>query len=217
MKNKRKNQGFTLIELLVVITIIAILASVSVPVFSSVQRSARLSKSMQQASGIAKAMFDKWGQLGYLPNPEDGDDANAYLAPLIRTLESEEPFFVTGCAWHGTGETKEGGDDLWETSDPPGTALEAGENHYAVNKLTNFKARFPLLASGFSSNVGTYSENKREPGGVWEGKNAIIIWGDFRGEQVDLDDQFKYIQNKGGNKIDVFNLDEVEMVNPTQG
>ena len=219
MKNKRKNQGFTLIELLVVITIIAILASVSVPVFSSVQRSARLSKSMQQASGIAKAIMDKWGQRGYLPNPEGGDDANAYLAPLVRTLKSEEPFFVTGCAWHGKGETREGGDDLWETSDPPGTALEAGENHYAVNKEFEFEegARYPLLASGFSSNVGTYSDDKTEPGGVWGGENAIIIWGDFSGEQVDLDDQFKYIQDKGGNKIDVFNQERVEMVNPTQG
>jgi len=85
--------------------------------------------------------------------------------------------------------------------------------------LADFEAgaRFPLLASGFSSNVGTYSDNKREPGGVWEGDYAIIIWGDFRGEQVELDEQFKYIQDKGGNKIDVFNQDGVEMVNPTQG
>ncbi len=218
MKNKRKNQGFTLIELLVVITIIAILASVSVPVYSSVQRSARLTKSLSQAKGIQIAMYAEWGKLGYIPDPESGgEDANAYLAPLIRKLKSEEPFFVTGCAWHGRGDTRDGGDNLWETSEPQGTALEAGENHYAVNKLSDFGPRYPVLASGFTSNVGTYTDKKTEVGGVWEGLDAIIIYGDGKGEQVQLDEQFRFMEDKGGTKIDVFGQEEVEMVNPTQG
>ncbi len=218
MKTKQKNQGFTLIELLVVITIIAILASVSVPVYSSVQRSARLTKSLAQAKGIQLGMYAEWGKLGYLPDPDDGGaDANAYLRPLIRKLKSEEPFFVTGCAWHGRGDTRDGGDDLWESSTPPGSALEAGENHYAVNVLSDFGPRWPILASGFTSNVGTYTNKKTDVGGVWEGLDAIVIFGDGRGEQVSLDDQYKWIRDKGGQKVDVFNQDEVEMVNPTQG
>ena len=36
-------------------------------------------------------------------------------------------------------------------------------------------------------------------------------------EQVSLDDQFRWIRNKGGTKLDVFQQEEVEMVNPTQG
>ena len=218
MKNKQNNQGFTLIELLVVITIIAILASVSVPVYSSVQRSARLTKSLAQAKGIQVAMYAEWGKLGYIPDPENGgDDANAYLAPLIRKLKSEEPFFVTGCAWHGRSDTRDGGDSLYETSNPAGIALEAGENHYAMNKMSDFGPRFPILASGFTSNVGTYTDKKTDVGGVWEGLDAIIIYGDGRGKQVSLDEQFRYLENKGGTKVDVFQAEEVEMVNPTQG
>jgi len=218
MKTKRNNQGFTLIELLVVITIIAILASVSVPVYSTIQRKAKLSKSLMQAKGIQVAMFAEWSADGFLPDPTDGgSDANAYLSPLVRGLGSEAPFFVSGCAWHGKGATRTGPDGLWEDSEPAGMALEAGENHYAVNKLTDFTDRWPILASGFTSNVGVYTNKKSDVGGVWEGRDAIIIFGGGEGRVVKLDKQYRWIDDKGGNKVDVFQQEEVEMVNPTQG
>jgi len=34
---------------------------------------------------------------------------------------------------------------------------------------------------------------------------------------VSLDEQFRFLENKGGTKVDVFQAEEVEMVNPTQG
>ena len=72
MKNQFNQKGFTLIELLVVITIIAILASVSVPVFSSIQQKAKVNKSMQQASGIYKGVYALYGCLLYTsPSPRD--------------------------------------------------------------------------------------------------------------------------------------------------
>ena len=74
MKAKPNQKGFTLIELLVVITIIAILASVSMPVFSSIQRKAKLNKSLQQAKGIYTGLYAKYGADGsvsytHLPLP----------------------------------------------------------------------------------------------------------------------------------------------------
>ena len=55
MKNKL-NKGFTLIELLVVITIIAILASLAVPVFSKIQEKANQTKGINNARQITLAL-----------------------------------------------------------------------------------------------------------------------------------------------------------------
>ena len=111
MKTQFNQKGFTLIELLVVITIIAILASVSVPVFSSIQQKAKVNKSMQQASGIYKGIYALYGEQGFLP---EGDNANTILAEVAIEMDSEKPFYVAGCAWHGTGATKNGGDNFHE-------------------------------------------------------------------------------------------------------
>ncbi len=53
---KSKNAGFTLVELLVVISIIAILATISVTVFSAAQGSARDGKRRSEISSIAKSI-----------------------------------------------------------------------------------------------------------------------------------------------------------------
>ena len=125
MKAKPNQKGFTLIELLVVITIIAILASVSVPVFSSIQQKAKVYKSMQQVSGIYKGVYALYGEDGFLPS---GDNANDILAEVAVEMDSEKPFYVAGCAWHGNGQTKTGGDNFHERSTPQGIALEPGAN-----------------------------------------------------------------------------------------
>ena len=52
MSRKVSNQGFTLIELLVVITIIAILASISVPVYNSITERAKITKVMSNVKQI---------------------------------------------------------------------------------------------------------------------------------------------------------------------
>ena len=157
MKTKRNQKGFTLIELLVVITIIAILASVSVPVFSSVQRKAKLNKSLQHARQIGIALRVYSGDEGGLyPANEAGDGppstSNEAFRQLVDELGSEKIFYVPGCAFHGTGKFRSGPDNKWGGSSGDGQPLEAGENHYAyaTGYTDSTSARFPLVASGFS-------------------------------------------------------------------
>ena len=56
------HRGFTLIELLVVITIIAILATIGVTIFSGAQKVARDAKRRGDIDVIAKAMEIKFSQ-----------------------------------------------------------------------------------------------------------------------------------------------------------
>ena len=215
MKTQFNQKGFTLIELLVVITIIAILASVSVPVFSSIQQKAKVNKSMQQVSGIYKEVYALYGEDGFLPS---GDNANDILAEVAVEMDSEKPFYVAGCAWHGNGQTKTGGDNFHERSTPQGIALEPGANHYAVNKDSRFEPRYPMLASGFSSTVGQYAMEKADLGGIWEGKTAVIIYGTGDAEIVKLDLSGKAMKDMGGRSIDLFDYQgKVQMVNPQRG
>ena len=218
MKTKRMNQqGFTLIELLVVIAIIAILASVSVPALQTAQLKAKQNKAMQQAIGIGKALRT-WSldEDGAYPS---GDDANMAFAQLFPELGKEQVFFVRGSAWHGTGRFKTGPDEQWgdEEEGGGGEALEAGENTWAYNNLGDAEAsaNLPLIADGFTSSVGTYAREKAELGGLWQGRSAIVVYCDSSGTVAKLNDNYKLVNKKAGNK-DVFERSGVEMVNPAK-
>ena len=216
MKTRLKQKGFTLVELLVVITIIAILASVSVPVFGTIQRKAKLNKSLQHGKQIALALRAYASDSnGLYPK---GENANEALALIVPDIETEKIFYVAGCGWHGTGNFQAGPDNLYEGSEPEGTALEAGENHYAyaVGFTDTTSPRFPLIASGFTEGgVGKYTDQEIEPGGVWAGKNCVVIYCDGSGDSPKLEkESFKFID---GNKEDVFAMKNLNMLNPTKG
>ncbi|MCB1098730.1 MAG: hypothetical protein KDN22_24370, partial [Verrucomicrobiae bacterium] len=111
--------------------------------------------------------------------PESSIHSNAAYRQLFdQRFQDERIFFVPGCAWHKAmldGKTKPDND----VGDPPDyvQGLAVGENHWAYQSgLTNeAQGNLPLVMDGFSDQVGVYSDDPDERGGVWEGEIAIVV------------------------------------------
>ncbi len=181
MQNKNSS-AFTLIELLVVISIIAVLAGIALPVFSTVQERGAQTKDLSNAKQIALGckLFaaDNDGKFpsldGRAGDPPAGVPAtsNAALASLIPTyVPTENTFYLAKSKWSPTP-----GD---EKTTAPADRLEAGSNNFAyvlgLNETDN--GRYPLIAdapaTGGTSAV--YSTDPSAKGGVWKGKKAIVV------------------------------------------
>ncbi len=109
---KKTNSAFTLIELLVVITIIAILASIALPVFNGVTERANQTKDLSNAKqvGVALKLFASDNN-GFFPSkapaldynsapdtlPTVSNDAFWWLFPNY--LQSEDVFTVASSKW----------------------------------------------------------------------------------------------------------------------
>ena len=192
---KNHHSAFTLIELLVVITIIAILASIALPVFNGVTERANQTKDLSNAKqiGLALKLFASDNN-GAFPSKAPAADYNTgtdlaagdvsndafwWLFPSY--LKSEDIFGAAGSKW------SPGNPD--NTIDPAGSStrtdtLKAGENTYAyVSGLTDTtNPAFPLLADGFSTTVPVYDPNKANKGGIWAANKAIVIFCDASGQ-----------------------------------
>ncbi len=181
-KTRKSPAAFTLIELLVVISIIAVLASIALPVFTSVQERGFQTKDLSNAKQIGLACKLYAGDHdGLFPNlnghagdppvgvPTTSNQVFAGLVPAY--LPTEKLFYLGKSAWSTTVPD--------EDTSIPARRCEASSNNFAyelgLNEVSN--PSFPLIADGPKTGGAdaVYSTVQSDPGGVWKGKKAIVI------------------------------------------
>jgi prepilin-type N-terminal cleavage/methylation domain-containing protein len=206
----RAAKGFTLVELLVVITIIALLASIAMPVFTSVQMNGRMTKAAAQARGIHIALTSFAGDNdGAFPAAQSTSN-DAYRQLIPDYIDSEKPFGVSGSAWHKGSRNDAGPDDDIGNKPDYSTALERGENHWAyVSGLRNDStSNLPVIADGFTESPGTYLDDPNKKGGVWKGTKAIIVYAGGAAAQEKINKRsFKVEKVRNGSPVDIFSSD----------
>ena len=183
--------AFTLIELLVVISIIAVLAGIALPVYTTVQERGAQTKDLSNAKQIALACklyaADNDGKFpdkdGHTADPPttaltSGSTSNSAFACLIPNyLPSEKLFYLGKSAWS----TKVPDENMTAAAD----RCEAGSNNFAyVMGLTEISTpSFPLIADAPNTggNSAVYSTDPTAKGGVWKGKKAVVVRCDMSG------------------------------------
>ncbi len=206
---KKTKSAFTLIELLVVITIIAILASIALPVFNGVTERANQTKDLSNAKqvGVALKLFASDNN-GFYPSKQPAVDYNgaADTLPTLSNdafwwlfpnyLQSEDVFTVASSKW-----TPKNADNKLDAAGSGSRVdtLKAGENTYAyVAGLTDTSnPAFPLLCDGFTTTIPVYDTNKSNQGGVWAAKKAIVVFCDASGQIMKVDVASKKVKRPG--------------------
>ncbi len=181
---RKPSAAFTLIELLVVISIIAVLASIALPVFSQVQERGAQTKDLSNAKQIALACKlyaadndgkypDKDGTSAdpqpALASTNTSNQAFALLVPNY--LPAEKLFYLGKSAWSPTVPD--------ENMTTPAVRCEVSTNNFAyeMGLVETSNPSFPLIAD--APNTGgqsaIYSTDQTAKGGVWKGKKSIVV------------------------------------------
>src|ERR1700677_3167728 len=137
---KTARSAFTLIELLVVITIIAILAGIALPVFTSVQVKGAQTKALSNAKQIALALrlyasdnngiYPSFTLQSGQPTTTTVSDSNTAFAQLFPTyVQQEAIFWLSKSAWCTPNPPNELQDN--PPLDTPVLTLASGENEWA--------------------------------------------------------------------------------------
>ncbi|MEY2499943.1 MAG: type pilus assembly protein PilA [Verrucomicrobiota bacterium] len=177
--------AFTLIELLVVISIIAVLAGIALPVYTTVQERGSQTKDLSNAKQVALACKlyaadndgkypDKDGQAADPPTTAltSASTSNAAFACLVPNyLPTEKLFYLAKSAWSPTVPD--------EKTTASGDRVEASTNNFAyvLGMTETSNPNFPLIADAPATG-GTSAVYKTDPtvkGGVWKGKKAIVV------------------------------------------
>jgi prepilin-type N-terminal cleavage/methylation domain-containing protein len=187
MKTSRAKKGFTLIELLVVIGIIALLASIAVPAYITVQIKAKQSKALANARGIGLACqtyaIDNNGAYPsfVMTNGSTSTTVVSYSNQAFDNLfpaylQTIKPFYQSGSAFTPT---LQGDPNQQEMADGNALPVNTNEWAYVTGLYNTSNSSFPLIADGFYD-VGSHAYTNAETarGGVWKGQSAIVIFCD---------------------------------------
>lgn len=199
MKFLKSKLAFTLIELLVVITIIAILAGIALPVFTSVQVKGNQTKALSNAKQIGLALrlyssdhdglFPAFTLNQGQPTTTTVSDSNTAFAELFPQYCTEEKiFYLAKSGWCPSGAPDEQTDPLPDNTG--GKTLAAGENEWAYVLQLNDSSNpaMPLLADGFADKgQHTYVKDPTAKGGVWKAQKSVVIRADNSGKVEDVD------------------------------
>lgn len=192
MKKLKSPQGFTLIELLVVITIIAILAGIAMPAFTTVIDKGNQTKALANAkqihlglkmfAGDYDGIFPSYPQkAGNLNDSTSAlvEDSNAAFNNLVPNyIPTEKVFWMGKSAFCKTTPPT---DDFSNVTN----ILAKGTNTFAYVRGLNDTSTpsWPLIADGFSTLASwNYSVDGSSAGGVWKGKAAVVIRVDGSGK-----------------------------------
>ena len=177
--------GFTLIELLVVISIIAILAATSVPVYQSVmisgKQTAALNNARQIGLGIRMYASDNDGNLPSADSEEGGEasTSNDAFRLLVPTYVDSETVFTVPSSKVGA---KADNDVSTKAK-----ILERNENHwaYVAGLSTSSKSTWPLIVD-HTTGSGYYSDREGDVGGTWRGTKAVVVHADNSARLIKL-------------------------------
>ena len=193
----RFRAAFTLIELLVVITIIGILASFALPALQNAQVAAQQTKALSNARQVVAALrtyaSDNDGKFpdhpisagGVVGTGDLATSNEAFRQLFPNYLTSEQIFYVPKSAWSNNKP-----DDRLdaETLSAGPQTLGVGENHWAYfPKLTDTSnSALPLVCDApVAANADPqYTDVATAPGGVWQGKTAVVVRIDQSAEKL---------------------------------
>jgi prepilin-type N-terminal cleavage/methylation domain-containing protein len=222
MKAPRKLSGFTLIELLVVIGIIALLASIALPAFSSVQVKAAQTKALNNAKQIGFACktygTDNNGQYPNFPTTSgsvgstqvtNSNDAFNDLIPNY--LQTIQCFFQAGSEECNLQAKPQPDPDFTKCGSQTSTSALPSGSHlnawaYVTGNSDTANSTFPLIVNNpatISQSSVVWSATQTAQGGIWKGKQTIVVHVDDSASIDQLNASFEDMNGPTG--IDEFN------------